>query len=107
MLLEAVGIVYLVIKGAFFASLLKVHLSSEAMKERPFWMALIYTAGIALLSYIYFNPLLVGPTMVRWEHWVGMSFVLAFAYYWTLAKFEEVPIIWWPTLILGLGLIIF
>lgn len=98
-------IVYIVIKGAYFATLLKAFVSSESLQEKPWLMAFLWTAGVGVLSYIYF---VMGGIISKeyWIHFLVMSFVLSFLYYWLLAKFEDVGVIYWTVLILGLGLII-
>jgi hypothetical protein len=103
---EPILIVYLVIKAAFFATLLKAFVSSESLQEKPWLMALVYTGGVAALSYIYF---VMGGAISPdyWKHWVIVNLVLSFLYYWLLARFEDVAVIYWTVLILGLGLIIY
>lgn len=99
------AIIYLIMKGALFAALLKAHISSESLQEKPWLLAGIYTVGVGVMSYFYLN--LEWASNPRFmQLWLGVSFVLSYLYYWLLAKFEDTWVVWWTVLILGLGLIV-
>lgn len=98
------AILYLIIKAAFFATLLKAFVSSETLQEKPWLMSIVWTAGVGGLCYVYFVTS-GAVTMRYFQIWVGANLVLSFFYYWLLAKFEDVWVVWWTVLILGLGLV--
>ncbi|WP_152052559.1 hypothetical protein [Tautonia marina] len=109
-MLTSVAIFYLVIKGAFLAALVKAFTSSDSLMEKPIMMAVIYTLGIAGLSYVYLNPSMLREMGISWEDrriWLGTTFLLAALYFWLLAKFENAGALWWAILMLGLGLVIY
>jgi hypothetical protein len=108
---ESIDLVYYIIKGAFFAGMLKAFIGSEMLMERPFFMAVLYTIGIGLLSYIYFIMPLEGPFSKQlregWMWWLAKDFGLVWLYYWLLWRFEDKGALWWAILIIGIGLVIY
>jgi hypothetical protein len=106
MLFQSLSILYLLIKAAYFASLLKAFVGSEALQSKPLMMALMYTAGVGGLSYFYLYPVWQQNPNWMWT-WVGLSLAASYVFYWILARYEDVWVIWWTTLIGGTILIIF
>jgi hypothetical protein len=104
---------YLFMKLAFFYSLVRVQVKFEPMKDHWLFLAALYTAGIAFLSYVFifgWQNVQMAPLHVRlgqilgvspWVAWVGETFVLSLLYFRLLAKFDE-GVIFWTLLLLGL-----
>jgi hypothetical protein len=109
-MVPAIAVIYLVFKGAFLAGLIKAFTSNDSLSRKPIMIAGIYTAGVAALSYIYFNPAMLrsmNVAMADRRVWLFTTFLLASLYFWLLAKFEDAGALWWAILILGLGLLIY
>lgn len=103
-----IAIVYIVIKGAFFASLVKAFTLGPSTRKAVVF-GLLYTAGVGGLSYIYFNPEMLRAMGVVWEtrqKWLLWTFGLSTLYFALLAWFEDAGILWWIILVAGVGLVI-
>ncbi len=98
------AILYLIIKGAFFATLIRAFVSSDTLQAKPWLMALIWTGGIGALCYLYFVSAGI-VSMAYFQQWLVIHLVLSMLYFWLLARFEDVWVVWWTVLILGLGLV--
>jgi len=104
---------YYVFKVMLFFSLVRIQVRFEAMKEHWLFLALLYTAGVALLSYVF----LFSWQQFPWAEWqlrvaraagttpeiafVGETLFLSTAYFRLLARFDE-GVIFWTLLLLGL-----
>jgi hypothetical protein len=104
---------YLFLKAVFFFSLVRIQVRFDTMKEHWLFLGILYTAGVAFLSYIFLFNL---PQRFDWADWqlsvarnVGISpeqafvaetFLLSTLYFWLMAKFDE-GVIFWTLLLLG------
>jgi hypothetical protein len=109
---------YLFIKFVFFYSLVRTQVRFEPMKERWLFLGVLYTAGIAFLSYVFIvswqrvtwapwqNRVAQALGVSPWLAWVGETFLLSTLYFRLMAKFDE-GVIFWTLLLLGLLLVWF
>ncbi len=104
---------YYVFKVMLFFSLVRIQVRFETMKEHWLFLAGIYTAGVALLSYVF----LFSWQKFPWADWqlqaartagttpeiafLGETLLLSTLYFWLLSRFDE-GVIFWTLLLLGL-----
>jgi hypothetical protein len=104
---------YLFLKAVFFFSLVRIQVKFDTMKEHWLFLGILYTAGVAFLSYVF----LFSWQKFPWAEWqlraarglgiapeqafVAETFVLSTLYFWLMAKFDE-GVIFWTLLLLGL-----
>lgn len=109
---------YYVFKVLFFFSLIRVQVKFETMKEHWLFLALAYTAGVAILSYVF----LFSWQQFPWADWqlraaraagttpeiafLGETLLLSMLYFRLLARFDE-GVIFWTLLLLGLLIVRF
>jgi hypothetical protein len=109
---------YLAMKGVFFFSLVRIQIQFETMKDHWLFLGVLYTLGVAFLSYVF----LVGPMDFPWPPWqrqvaatIGISpwqsflaetLLVSTLYFWLMAKFDE-GVIFWTLLLLGILLVWF
>ena len=76
------------------------------MQRHTLFLAVLYAACVALLSFIF----VVGPqpasSLQRWEYWLGITFLLSTLYFVLLVRFEE-GFLFWILLILGIGVVLY
>ena len=99
--------IYLLMKGVFFFSLVHTLVKFDVMQRYYIFLAIIYTAGIAFLSYVFLwswqdNP----PSLRAREIWLAETFGIVTVYFWLLNRFDA-GIIFWILLLLGLGIVWF
>lgn len=122
---------YFGLKIAFFLSILKAYTKFEPLEKHWLFLAGLYTAGVAFISWVfliapqqppvewrYWEHMLVAKllggehaTMFvigwrAWQLWLVETFVLMATYLKLLSRFED-GTAFWVILILGLGLIPF
>jgi hypothetical protein len=109
---------YLFMKLVFLFSLVRIQIKFEPMREHWLFLGVIYSAGIAFLSYVFlfgWQNVQLGPWHQQvamtlgvspYMAWVGETFVLSTLYFQLLAKFDE-GVIFWTLLLLGLLLVWF
>jgi hypothetical protein len=102
----SVLIYYYVIKTIFLFSLVRIQVQFETMKDHWLFLGVLYTAGIAFLSYVFVMAPQDFPNWRAWQIWLAWFFGLSTLYFYLLAKFDE-GVIFWTVLLLGLGLIWF
>jgi hypothetical protein len=114
----SLALTYLFIKLVFFYSLVRIHLRFEPMKDRWLLLGVLYTAGVAFLSYVFlmsWQSFSWAPWQIRvalklgvspWQAWVGETFVLSTLYFRLMAKFDE-GLIFWMLFLSGLLLVWF
>ncbi len=96
---------YLAIKAVFLFGLVHSFVKFETLQKSWFFIALIYAAGVTLLSYIW----VVLPGLYeleRWKWWVAENAVLSIVYFKLLERFDE-GWIFWTLILLGLGVVWF
>jgi hypothetical protein len=103
---------YLAIKAVFFFSLVRTQVKFETMKDHWLFLGILYTAGVAFLSYVF----LFSWQKFQWADWqlrvarnfgiapeyafIAETFLLSTLYFWLMAKFDE-GVIFWTLLLLG------
>ncbi len=114
----SIASVYLFMKLLFFYSLVRIQVKYEPMKDHYLFLGVLYTAGIAFLSFVFlvsWQKLWWASWQVRvaqavgvspWLAWVGETFLLSTAYFWLMARFDE-GVIFWTLLLLGLFVVWF
>jgi hypothetical protein len=92
---------YLLIKIAFLFGLVRTQIKFEPMQDRWLFLAILYTAGIALLSFLFLELTGVlnwAPWQVQlaqslgvspWVSWLGQTFLLSALYFWLITKFGD------------------
>jgi hypothetical protein len=106
---------YLCLKFAFLYSLIRIQVKFEQMSDRPVFLGVLFTAGVAFLSYVF----LASWQSLRWEPWqlriaqslgvtprlawLGETLVLSVVYFKLLARFDERGAFW---LLLFAGLLL-
>ena len=100
-----IDVYYYGIKAAFLFSLVHSFVKFENLQKHWFFLALLYTAGVAGLSWVW----LVAPGRVQtrpWQIWVAESGVIALVYFKLLERFDEGPL-FWMLLMAGVGVVFF
>src|SRR4051794_22497988 len=110
--------VYLLMKFVFFYSLVRTQVKFEPMKDHWLFLGVLYTAGIAFLSYVFivgWQTISWAPWQIRvaveagvspWLAWVGETLLLSTLYFRLLGAFDE-GVVFWTLLLLGLLLVWF
>lgn len=102
--MATIVLLYYLMKGLFFFSLVRTLVKFEVMERYYFLLAVIYTAGIAFLSYVFLLSPLDNPDIRAWQIWLAKTFGIVTVYFWFLTRFDA-GIIFWILLVLGLGII--
>jgi hypothetical protein len=102
----SVLIYYYVIKAIFLFSLVKIQVQFETMKSHWLFLGILYTSGIAFLSWVFIMAPQDFPDYRAWQIWLAKFFGLSTLYFYLLQRFDE-GVIFWTVLLLGLGLIYF
>jgi hypothetical protein len=76
------------------------------MKDHYVFLGVVYTLGIAFLSYVFLLSYQPAPDYRAWQIWLAKTLVLATLYFWLMAKFDE-GVIFWTLLLLGILLVWF
>lgn len=94
---------YIAIKAAFLYGLIHSFVKFEPLQKSWLFLALLYTAGIALLSWVW----LVAPGRVEtraWQFWLLQTGILAIIYFKLLERFDD-GILFWLLIVAGLFLV--
>jgi hypothetical protein len=102
----SVLIYYYVMKTVFLFSLVRIQVQFETMKDHWLFLGVLYTAGVAFLSFVFIIAPQEVPDYRSWQIWLAKFFGLSTLYFFLLARFDE-GVIFWTVLLLGLGLIYF
>jgi hypothetical protein len=111
------AIYYLVLKAVFFFSLVRIQVKFDTMKDHWLFLGILYTAGVAFLSYVFLFAWRDPQQPFPWPAWhlrmarnFGLTpvqtfwartLVVSVVYFRLLSKFEE-GVIFWTLLLLGL-----
>ena len=88
------------------------------MKDHWLFLGILYTAGMAFLSYVFLLSWQKFPWaswqlqvarnfgILPWQAYLGEIFLLSTLYFWLMAKFDE-GVIFWTLLLLGVLLVWF
>lgn len=109
---------YYFLKVMFFFSLVRIQVKYETMKEHWLFLGILYTTGVAFLSYVFLFSWQAFP----WADWqlrvargVGITpeqafwaetFLLSTLYFRLMARFDE-GVVFWTLLLLGLPVVWF
>ena len=102
----SVLIYYAVMKAIFLFSLVRIQVQFETMKDHWLFLGVLYTAGIAFLSYVFIMAPQDVPDWRSWQIWLAKFLGLSILYFWLLAKFDE-GVIFWTVLLCGILLVYF
>src|SRR5262245_55716768 len=91
---------YYVIKALFFFSLLRVFLKFDPLKDHYLFMAVLYTAGLTILYWVYFVSWRQSADWQVTGVWLGKTLALSALYFWLLARFDE-GVLFWTLLLAG------
>lgn len=81
-------------------SLVKASVTHDPLRERPIFMACLYTFASGFLRLAFSPPLLV------WLIWTGVGLALACLYFWLLSRTEEIDWLWWIICLAGIPLVL-
>ncbi len=95
---------YVGLKAAFLYGLVHSFAKYESLQKHWLFLGLLYTAGIALLSWVFIMAPADAPDWWQWKLWLAKSLVLAVVYFRLLERFEE-GFLFWLLLVAGLGLV--
>src|SRR5215471_16269852 len=107
---QSIAIYYLGMKLAFFYSLVRLQVKFDTLKDHWLFLGILYTAGVAFLSYVFLFSWEDFPWQVRvarnlgispWLAWMGETLILYTLYFRLMAKFDE-GVIFWTLLLLGI-----
>jgi hypothetical protein len=96
---------YVAIKAAFFFGLVHAFVKFETLQKSWLFLALLYTAGVGLLSWVW----LVAPGRVQtrpWRVWLVETAAIAIVYFKLLDRFDE-GILFWLLIVAGLVVVWF
>jgi hypothetical protein len=109
---------YLAIKAVFFFSLVRTQVKFETMKDHWLFLGILYTSGVAFLSYVFLmswtefpwadwqRRLAAVAGISPWQAFLAETLGLSTLYFWLMAKFDE-GVIFWTLLLLGIPLVVF
>ena len=109
---------YLAMKAFFLFSLVRIQIKFETMKDHWLFLGILYTTGVAFLSFIYLMswqdfPWAPGSARLAarigispYQAFVGETLVISTLYFWLMAKFDE-GVIFWTLLLMGILLVYF
>ena len=115
-----ISIYYFFIKIVFFFSLVRAQIKSDLLRDHFLFLAIVYTAAVAFLSYAFFVSWTgqdfperylevrvsqaVGVT--HWVAWLGLTLILSATYFKLMAKFDE-GVVFWTLLLLGMLVVLY
>jgi len=89
--------IYVGLKGFLFFSLALALLKAEPLRQQTFFIALLYTAFVAFLSWVFLIAP-GGPTFWAnwraWQIWLAITFAISFVYFRLLVWTEESVFFW-------------
>jgi hypothetical protein len=104
---------YLFLKAVFFFSLVRIQVRFDTMKDHWLFLGILYTAGVAFLSYVFLFSWQEEFQWAGWQRRVARNFeikpehaflaetlIVSTLYFRLLAKFDE-GVIFWTLLLLG------
>ena len=95
---------YYAMKIFLFASLVSSFVKFEPLQKHGFFLSLLYTALVAFLSFVFLISPAPPPSLKLWQIWIAANFILTWAYFVLLARFEE-SFLFWFVLASGIFLI--
>jgi hypothetical protein len=115
-----ISIYYFFIKIVFFFSLVRAQIKSDLLRDHFLFLAIVYTAAVAFLSYAFIVSwkgqnfperylefrVSQGVGVSPWIAWLGMTLILSAVYFKLMAKFDE-GVVFWTLLLLGMVVVLF
>jgi hypothetical protein len=95
------NVYYIAIKAMFFFSLVHAFVKFDALQKHWFFIALLYTAGVVGLSWVWFVAPQPAPDYRAWQIFWLKTAVIAVVYFKLLEKFDE-GWLFWTLILLGL-----
>jgi hypothetical protein len=89
-----IDLYYYLIKALFFFGLLRSFLKFDVLKDHYLFLAVLYTAGLAFLYWVYFMSWNPAADWRATEIWLGKTLVLSALYFWLLGKYDEGFLFW-------------
>jgi hypothetical protein len=119
-MLIGISLYYFFIKIVFFFALVRAQIKSDLLRDHFLFLAIVYTAAVAFLSYMFivswkgqnfperYLELQVsqGIGVTPWIAWLGMTLILSAIYFKLMAKFDE-GVVFWTLLLLGMVVVLF
>jgi hypothetical protein len=120
LMLIGISIYYFFIKIVFFFSLVRAQIKSDLLRDHFLFLAIVYTAAVAFLSYAFIVSwkgqnfperylefrVSQGAGVTPWVAWLGMTLILSAVYFKLMAKFDE-GVVFWTLLLLGMVVVLF
>ncbi len=100
------AVYYIGIKAAFLFSLVHAFVKFEPLQKHWFFLGLLYTAGVVMLSWVWFVAPQEAPNYHAWQIFWLKTAGIAVLYFWLLQRFDE-GWIFWTLIIAGLGVVYF
>jgi hypothetical protein len=99
-----INLYYLGIKLVFFFGLVRCFAKYDVLKPHILFLSLLYTGGVAFLSWVFIMAPREAPDYRSWEIWLAKTFVLTLVYFWLLRRFDE-GLLFFALLIAGVALV--
>jgi hypothetical protein len=87
-------IYYYGIKAAFLAGLVQSYVKFDLLQKHWLFLSLLYTAGLAFLSWVFIMAPAASPDWRLWEFWLLKTFGFTVVYLLLLRRFDEGMIFW-------------
>ena len=98
------NVYYIAIKAMFFYSLVHAFVKFENLQKHWLFLAMLYTAGVAGLSWVWFMAPQPAADHGLWRMFLLKTAVIAVVYFKLLERFDE-GWMFWTLLIAGLGVV--
>jgi hypothetical protein len=114
----SMAVYYMFMKAVFFFSLVRTLVKFETMKDHWLFLGVLYTGGVAFLSYVFLFSWQAFPWpdwqvrvaqnlgVAPWQAWLAEVLLAYTMYFRLMAKFDE-GVIFWTLLLLGMPLVWF
>lgn len=106
---DTVVMVYVGMKFFLLFTLAGALIRVEPLREQTFVFSLLYTAGVAFLSWVFLIAPATRnfwPSWRAWQVWLAVTCVLSFVWFRALAWLEE-KTLFWLVLFLGFPLVLY
>lgn len=85
---------YYGIKMAFFFGLVQAYVKYEPLQRSWLFLSLLYTAGVAFISWVFLIAPMATVDWRQWEFWLLKTLVLMAVYLRLLRRFDEGAMFW-------------
>jgi hypothetical protein len=104
-----ISLYYFGLKAVFFYMLVHSYVKFDVLEKHWFFLSVLYTAGVAFLTYVFLIAPGVGQYWANWTAWfiwLGETLVITAVYFKLLARFDE-GILFWLLLMAGVFVVLF